>query len=84
MVDGTTAAGRPATVLADAWPRPLGRDVVLVVGAAALVGAAAQVAVAGADRRRWSTVGMMSAGLLPGAWRLLDRRPARPDAGPRR
>ncbi|MBG0560854.1 biotin transporter BioY [Actinoplanes aureus] len=48
MTDGvfsTVVPGRPTGVLADVWGRSLVRDVVLVVGAAATVGAAAQIAI---------------------------------------
>ncbi|GAA1783240.1 biotin transporter BioY [Luedemannella flava] len=41
----STVADRPVRVLADVWPRSAGREVALVVGAAALVGVAAQIAV---------------------------------------
>jgi biotin transport system substrate-specific component len=47
MADGVAGAavyGRTPGVLADLWARSVPRDVVLVVGAAALTGAAAQVA----------------------------------------
>lgn len=45
MSSSTVTVGRPAGVLADLWPRSVGRDVALVVSGAALVGIAAQVAV---------------------------------------
>ncbi len=43
-VAGAAVYGRTPGVLADVWGRSLPRDVVLVVGAAAMTGAAAQVA----------------------------------------
>lgn len=43
-VTGTAGYGRPSAVLADLWGRSVARDAVLVVGAAVLVGGAAQIA----------------------------------------
>ncbi|GAA1784685.1 biotin transporter BioY [Luedemannella flava] len=47
MVNGAVGAitDRPVRVLADIWPRSAGREVALVVGAAAMVGVAAQITV---------------------------------------
>ncbi|MEV6341879.1 biotin transporter BioY [Actinoplanes sp. NPDC051851] len=44
-VFGAVVPGRPTGVLADAWGRSAVRDVVLTVGAAGLVGLAAQIAI---------------------------------------